>query len=851
LFVIGADYPRATRSRKDSYLANQKRKTDTPLEASAGSDLAGDFGRLQRVMRFFGRLRSWAIGHWLRSVLVAAVILVLIAATMAGWAYLASVALRSGEISIEHALEAFDKGEYEQARALVGQMLKSGQLTRSKYGGPLFVLGAIKTHDAEEESGADRRKVEYLVASRYLKEADTYGLPEGRELDGLYLLGKSLVESSQFDEGIHVLSDLLTGKVPNDHPLAWDTHRLLSNTYLLMPQSNPEKALHHAQELLKKPELTDEQRAGTLLQIAECFSRLERFDEARQAATAAPADTSRQADVALMQGKINLDEINAAFARVATQERKSVLDQSTAKIAEAMQHLQQARSLDNEGGLVTRQTSYHLGRGLQLQGESDQAREQFARTRQLYGDSLEGLAAALAEADLLRQKPDFEGAILGYRRVLEMFADTTEYRSVVLPLPHLRERLMLALRDFVDRKRFPDALVLLEHFPPLFTRAEQLELRGDTLERWGNDLIEIASTDDPQAASDLAAGRRHLRSAGLAFEQLAEVRFDSRFHSDDLWRSADNYFHGRSFSSAVRLLDKYLDDESELRNAEALLRLGEAHLALGQTPESIAAFEECIEFHPLSSSTFQARIDCAKAYWNEGKTTQAEQLLQDNLAATSLRPTSREWKDSLFELGMLLHEMDRHEDAIGTLEQAIERYPQDSQRLISQYLIGESYRRWAQELLDRTPQIRTESERNKNQQISSERLSTALSHFEEVQRTITLKTHDIHSDPLMGAMLRNCYMLEGTVLFDLSRYKEAIEAFSNVASLYPDEPFVLETFVQIASCWRRLNQNDKARGSIQQAQIALDRLPPDADFAEATSLNRDEWRRLLTDMSSW
>jgi hypothetical protein len=61
----------------------------------------------------------------------------------------------------------------------------------------------------------------------------------------------------------------------------------------------------------------------------------------------------------------------------------------------------------------------------------------------------------------------------------------------------------------------------------------------------------------------------------------------------------------------------------------------------------------------------------------------------------------------------------------------------------------------------------------------------------------------------------------------------------------------LETFVQIASCWRRLNQNDKARGSIQQAQIALDRLPPEADFAEATSLNRDEWRTLLTDMSNW
>ena len=85
-----------------------------------------------------------------------------------------------------------------------------------------------------------------------------------------------------------------------------------------MPQSNPEKALQHTQRLLEKADLSNEQRAGTLLQLAECLSRLERFDEARQAATAAPADTSRQADISLMHGKIDLDEINAALERVAT-----------------------------------------------------------------------------------------------------------------------------------------------------------------------------------------------------------------------------------------------------------------------------------------------------------------------------------------------------------------------------------------------------------------------------------------------------------------------------------------------------------------------------------------------------
>jgi tetratricopeptide (TPR) repeat protein len=120
-----------------------------------------------------------------------------------------------------------------------------------------------------------------------------------------------------------------------------------------------------------------------------------------------------------------------------------------------------------------------------------------------------------------------------------------------------------------------------------------------------------------------------------------------------------------------------------------------------------------------------------------------------------------------------------------------------------------------------------------------------------VQVTITLKTHDLHSDPLLGTMLRNCYMLEGSVLFDMGRFKEAIEAYSNVASLYPDNPFVLETFVQIANCWRRLGQDVKARGAIQQAQIVLQGLPSNVDFASTTALNREEWGMLLADMTKW
>ena len=172
-------------------------------------------------------------------------------------------------------------------------------------------------------------------------------------------------------------------------------------------------------------------------------------------------------------------------------------------------------------------------------------------------------------------------------------------------------------------------------------------------------------------------------------------------------------------------------------------------------PQSIAAFEECIEFHPLDGATFQARIDCAKAYWQQGDTGHAEQLLRVNITGSTLKPASPEWKDSLFQLGTLLHEQNKYEEAIDTLENAVERYPDDPQRLVAQYMIGESYRRWAQDFLTDARRNTTASEHDKIMQEATKRLNTAYNHFEDVQRSITFKTHDIHSDPLMGTMLRN------------------------------------------------------------------------------------------------
>jgi tetratricopeptide (TPR) repeat protein len=819
---------------------------ETPQETPTAEHAAS-----ARLVAVVMRLHAWAAGHWIRSTAIAGTITLLVVATLAIWAYLANLAIQSGQLTLDNALAALDQSDYEQARTLVRRMLSDGRLPSSAQGGPLFVLGAIKANDAELQAIPERRRGEFLLASRYLREARHYGFPPERETDGYFMLGKSLLASLQYAEGIAVLEEALATKLTPDNPLALAIHRLLAETCLLMPYPDLDKAMSHNTVLFNSTELSPEDRANAVLLRAEIMRLMDRFDEASEVLASLPPTTGRQSRQKMLQAHLVLDAIVYERQHSAPQDLEESTAATTARIKDATELLEAARTMEPRANEVTRRCDYLLGRAFELRGDEDAALRQFARLRQLYGDTSEGMAATLAEADIVRRRGEAQRALIGYRRVMEKVTDPGAYRSLVLSFEELRQRVLDALTDFVERQHFDEALSMLAHFVPLFSRTEQLQLRGETLEHWGDLLLGRATNGTNRDEAQRAAALRRLREAGLAYEQLAAERFATSYYTDDLWKSAEDYYRGHSYSSTVRLLDKYLENEPERRNSQALLRLGQAQLALGNIAESIASLEECIEFHPRDGATYQARIDCAKAYWYQGNTDEAERLLRDNLTGSTLKPSSQEWKDSLFTLGLLLHEKGRHEQSIATLEEAVQRYPQDPQTLLAQYVAGESYRRWADQALERVQQARTASERDKYGQTAAERLSEALRYFDVVQRSITLRSHGIHNDALMGAMLRNCYMLEGTVLFDLGRYEEAIKAYSNVSSLYPNDPFVLETFVQIANCWRRLDRPDKARGAILQAQIALDQLPSSADFATTTSFNREEWRLLLGDMSRW
>jgi len=519
----------------------------------------------------------------------------------------------------------------------------------------------------------------------------------------------------------------------------------------------------------------------------------------------------------------------------------------------ATRHLRDAHQLDGGNGALARKALYWLGKCEEQAGRAPAAAAHFNRLTKLYGDTPEGLAAMMAEADLARSQGQQEQALAGYRAVLQAVGNPSTYDNPLLPLADLRERLTAAYAQYVAAQQFAEALALVDLFSPVVGRVECMHLRAKSHQQWGATRRDQAAGEKgDQVVALRSEARTHFRAAGRAYEDLARMRYATRFFPDDLWTAADCYFQGQSFTSAARVLQEYLHQEARRWNALALVRLGQAQLAGGKFDDAVAALEDCIDIYPEDAVVYQARLECARAYLQLDKTPDAEKLLKINLSSDALTPQSPEWRDSKFALGQLLFESGRYAESIEHLDEAVNRYPHDSATLLAKYTIARAYHKAADEI---TRELREPKAENENHTVRlrrslEESLQNAHATYLDVQKQISLEGAAIH-DPLTRTLLRNCYMMQGSVLFELRRFEEARQAYQNVITLYQNDPIVLEGFVQVANCWRRMDQPVMARGNLKQAKMVLDKLPPDANFLASTNFNRQQWELLLEEMGSW
>jgi TolA-binding protein len=512
----------------------------------------------------------------------------------------------------------------------------------------------------------------------------------------------------------------------------------------------------------------------------------------------------------------------------------------------AIATLRQAQNRGSSAERVVPQSMYLIGECFLSMNDPHAALDQFRRIRQGYPDSIEGVAAAFQEAELLRRFDQDSDATAAYRRAVEAIGDPAEYRSSLLSLEQIRSRLAAAYQTYLKAGKYQQAIDLAGTTFPLFPRERQVELVAQAHEAWAavlSDQAEHAAGSEGRATA--SQSRAELRQAGAAYARLAELQLATRAYTEDVWNSAECLLAGHDFRGAVRMLDEYLKYELRHRRPRALLNLGEAELSLTHFDRALEAFGECISVYPADAAAYRARLLAAKAQTNKGDMKEAERLLRENLEDGYLTPKSFEWRDSLFDYGRLLQAEGRDSEAIPRLEEFVERYPESPNQVEARYLVAEAYRRSAKIPRQKLETDAIETSRVDHAKAMQQLLAESLEQYDKVQEVLNRYQEQRQLDPLEQSILRNCYFARGSTLFEMGRYEDAIHAYSAATNHYQRQPIVLEALMQIAACYRRLAKPEEARNTLAQAKVMLERIPPDAKFGDTTLYSREEWSRVL------
>ena len=344
------------------------------------------------------------------------------------------------------------------------------------------------------------------------------------------------------------------------------------------------------------------------LQRAETLLRLARTAEAVEALAKVPADGPLEGRRMLLLGRFDLE---AARALPADATERTAKIESALELVLPRQSVQTSTAAGSRGRRCTDRQS-----AIELRGDAEAARSQFDQLSNRYGDTDEGLAATLAEADYARKSGDLPRAMAGYRTVLAGVGNPQTYDNSLLPLAELRDRLWAAYQQFLHDEQFAESLALLEYLEPVLGRAECMELRAKTHQAWG------ARRRDQGVAEGHAHGAdRWCRKAAFICARLGRALRRPGAHAvRHAVLHARPVGGGRLLLPGAELYERgpraggIPAQRSAAVERLALVRLGQARLARGDFDLAIAALEECIEIFPDNPMTHQARLEAARAY---------------------------------------------------------------------------------------------------------------------------------------------------------------------------------------------------------------------------------------------
>jgi len=794
----------------------------------------------------------------------------------------------------EDVWQAVERRDWNAVKRLAGQLHDDENLTDENQGVPAYALGLAALSEADQYEGRAQAAF-YALAAKNFAEAQARGFPADHEVEGLYLLGKSLFHSRQWDEAREPLEEALQ-HAPDE--LA-DTQRMLTEIYHHGSKPNLKQALEHANAFCDVPKLTAPERNEGWLRKARILFDLLDSPGCRAALEKIPSDARVMPEVHALRGRLLMREANEAVADGSPAGMTAMKE----LYQKAIDALRLSLGRGNGETPASRQALYLMGVCLREGGDPRAAVEQFGRVFRQFPETDEGLAAGYAQAELLARLGNVDESLVCYDRLIRLVGNPEKFHNEWFTVEELTNRLLNVETTFLTAKDFDRAIRLAEMLPPLIPADRATQIAAQAYRAWAANLQHEAESGSPaQVDEQRRAAREKLRQAGRKYAELAELRLTTRSYPDDLWESVQSSVAGRDYERAIKIIHRYLEVEERRRRPLALLTLGECHLALGRPNEALAALRECLAAHPNDPAAYRARLLGAKALTRlldqtpEAETekstqyaTEAAHLLKQNLSGEALTPASLEYRDSLFEFGKFMYErgveaelaglrlrnglratnaegkespaLTRMEnyfaearqyfnEAVTALETAVDRYPNAEQAVEARYLMAETYRLALRSPREQLAQETLDSQRVKLTEQIQFMTDMATNEYKLVQDALNKRQEHAELTPMEQAVLRNAYFFHGSVLVDAGRYQDAINVYSTAQDRYQDQPEVLLAFFQIIHCNWKLGRMDEYNGAIAQALSVLDKTSKDDKknemFLKATNRTWDQWHEDLT-----
>jgi tetratricopeptide (TPR) repeat protein len=282
-----------------------------------------------------------------------------------------------------------------------------------------------------------------------------------------------------------------------------------------------------------------------------------------------------------------------------------------------------------------------------------------------------------------------------------------------------------------------------------------------------------------------------------------------------LWNAAQTLYRAGDYAAALHYVRTFRQESpDDERTPQALLQEAQCLAALGNSEPAIAICRANIERHPTNINAYRAMLLQADLYRGMGRdgVMEASALYEGILADMRFQAQSGEWRRAIFSLGATLCELGRWREAILRLDEALVRFPEDSEAPAARYALAGAYRAAAFE----------------DDASRKEYLTRAAELFRRVADG---------GDGLAETLVRSAAFIEADCYYDLGDYTKALVLYSRAVEANVDTPEATRALFQIANCYHRLGSKEQADATYKRALFSLRRgaeaPEPGAAFYEA------------------